>query len=545
MKTPSGDSLSVWMSISPPDSREHLDRDRIADVCIVGAGIAGLTTAYLLARAKRSVIVLDKGPIGGGQTGRTTAHLSNALDEGFVEIERLHGADGARLAAESHTVAIDRIEAIVDEEQIDCDFERIDGYLFAATGQSADVLDRELQAVHRAGLRDVQMVERAPLSDFDTGPSLRFPRQGQFHPLKYLEGLARAIRREGGHILTGSQVTELQGGRSPRAKTSSGWTVYANAVVVATNTPINDRVAIHTKQYPYMTYVIGARVPQGSVTNALYWDTADPYHYVRLQKREASGDGRDGDILIVGGEDHKTGQAHDADTRYARLAAWARDRFPMLGEIEFRWSGQVMEPVDGLAYIGRNPLDSPNVFIATGDSGMGMTHGTIAGMLLADLIANRENPWAGIYSPSRVRPWASGEYALENLNVARQYADWLTPGEVHSPEEIAPGTGAILRQGLRKLAVYRDENLAFHAHSAVCSHLGCIVSWNNSEKTWDCPCHGSHFDPYGKVIGGPACHHLTPVEGVVPQGEPRGAAREKSLEPHSVPESTGQIRDNS
>jgi len=302
-------------------------------------------------------------------------------------------------------------------------------------------------------------------------------------------------------------VDRIDGGSPARVKTRAGPVVTADAVVVATNTPINDLVAIHTKQAPYLTYAIGAPVPHGAVPKALYWDTGiaaeghpTPYHYIRLQ----AGADTAFDTLIVGGEDHKTGQADDTADRHARLEAWARERFPMIREIRFRWSGQVMEPVDGVAFIGRNPMDEANVFIATGDSGMGMTHGTIAGILLTDLILGRENPWATLYDPSRKTLRAIGQFAKENLNVARQYGDWLTGGDVSSPDEIAPGSGAVVRRGLTKLAVYRDEQGALHERSAVCPHLGCIVDWNHSEKTWDCPCHGSRFDREGRVINGPA-----------------------------------------
>src|SRR4051812_27786788 len=254
----SGQSTSVWMAMTAVPQQTALVDDTNADVCVVGAGIAGMTTAYLLARQGKSVVVLDDGPIAGGQTQRTTAHLSNAIDDRYFEVERLHGPEGARLAAESHTAAIDRIEEIVGQEQVACDFERLDGYLFLAPGQSEEVLDRELAAAHRAGLAGVERLPRAPLAPFDTGPCLRFPRQGQFHPLDYLAGLAHAIRRDGGRIFTGTHAEAIEGGTTARIETSGGPTVTADAVVVATNTPVNDRVAIHTKQAPYLTYVIGA-----------------------------------------------------------------------------------------------------------------------------------------------------------------------------------------------------------------------------------------------------------------------------------------------
>ncbi len=345
-------------------------------------------------------MVLDDGEIGGGMTGRTTAHLTNAFDDRYVEMEKLHGADGSRLIAESHTAAIDKVEAIAREEQIDCGFERLDGFLFVPPDESTDVLNDELKASHRAGLVSVELVQRAPIETFDTGPALRFPRQAQFHPLDYLTGLTRAFTRAGGRIFTGTHATNITGGAEARVETNLGPAVSCDVIVVATNTPVNDRVAIHTKQAAYVTYVIGVSVPKGSVTPALYWDTPDPYHYVRLQTDKNN---PAHEILIVGGEDHKTGQENDGAERFAKLEQWTRERFPQMGEVEYRWSGQVMEPVDGIAFIGPNPLDEDNVFIATGDSGQGMTHGTIAGMLLTDLIQDRKNPWADLYNPSRMK----------------------------------------------------------------------------------------------------------------------------------------------
>ncbi|HUQ87068.1 MAG TPA: FAD-dependent oxidoreductase [Vicinamibacterales bacterium] len=488
----------VWPDTAEVPSFSPLTNDTTADVCIVGAGIAGLTTAYLLTQVGKSVIVVDDGAIGSGQTSATTAHLVNALDDRFFELERLHGERGARLAAESHSAAIDRIESIVARERIACDFIRLDGYLFCAPEHDEAYLDRELEAIHRAGLHNVAKTGRAPLS-FDTGPCLRFPNQAQFHPLKYLAGLAQAIERAGGRIYTGTHADGIDGGDHAAVTTKSG-TVRAGSIVVATNVPVNDRLVVHTKQAPYMTYVIGGLVPRNSVATALYWDTGDPYHYIRLMPSIDA----EHDLLIVGGEDHKTGQAEDIDERHPRLEAWTRERFPMMRDVPYQWAGQVMEPVDGLAFIGRNPLDANNVYMVTGDSGNGMTHGTIAGMLLTDLILGRNNPWSALYDPDRITLRASGEFAKENANVAAQYTDWLTKGDVESTDSIAKDSGAVIRKGAAKVAVYRDATGALHERSAVCPHLGCIVAWNSSEKTWDCPCHGSRFDKFGEVVNGPA-----------------------------------------
>lgn len=509
MKNASEQTRSIWMATDLP-AVPPLTLGAHADVCIVGAGIAGLTTAYCLMKSGKSVIIADNGPPGEGMTGRTTAHLSNALDDRYVEIERLHGQSGAQLAAESHSAAIDWIDMIRMREGIDCEFIRLDGYLFAPSDGSADLIDVEWRAAHRAGLVGVERLDRLPPGLFSTGPCLKFPRQGQCHPLKYLAGLVKTIQRDGGRIFRDAHVVSVETGTQVKVETSQGCAVTADALVVATNSPINNIVTIHTKQAAYISYVIGAKIPARTVPPVLLWDTLDPYHYVRCST-ESTGTPDEQTWLIVGGEDHKAGQANDGEVRHARLEAWARERFPMMGEVGFRWSGQILESVDGLGFIGRNPGDSNHVYIATGDSGMGMTHGTIAGLLITDLIMQRPSPWAPLYDPSRRTMRAAGEFLRESLNMAAQYTDWVTGGDVDSEEQVARGQGAILREGLTKIAAYRDEQGTLHKCSAVCPHLNCIVAWNQTESTWDCPCHGSRFDKFGMVLNGPATDNLAPI----------------------------------
>lgn len=495
-----GHTLSPWMFFRPREF-PPLGAGTRADVCVIGGGIAGVSTAYLLGRKGKRVVLLSATPLGGGMTGRTTAHLSNAIDDRYHEIERLHGEAGARIAAESHSAAIEAIEAIVAQERIDCEFARLDGYLFLPPGGDPDLLEAEFAAARRAGVAGIDWAPSAPMGDFDTGRCICFPMQGQFHPLKYLDGIARAFVREGGRIHCGTHVAGIEGGESPRVVTSDGHVVECHDVVVATNAPISTRVAIHTKQAPYLTYVIGARVPRGSVARALFWDTLDPYHFVRL-------DEPGGELLIVGGEDHKTGQADDAERRWARLEQWMRERFPAAREVLHRWSGQVMETVDGLAYLGREPGEE-HVYLATGDSGMGMTHGTLGAILITDLIHGAETAWASLYDPSRKVPMrAVSTYARENANVAAQFAGYLKAGEAARVEDIPAGEGALVRRGVHTIAVFRDESGVVHEMSASCTHLGCPVHWNDAEKTWDCRCHGSRFDALGEVICGPAIANL-------------------------------------
>ncbi len=506
MRSDSGATESFWVDTVDLVSYPSLTDNARAHVCIIGAGIAGMSAAYMLARAGKVVIVIDDGPIGGGETGRTTAHVSTALDDLYSNLASLFGDDGARLAAESHSAAIQRIEAIAELEDIDCDFERLDGFLFRNPDSKRSLLERELEATHLAGLADTELVDRAPLDAFDTGVALRFPRQAQFHILKYLNGLARAIIRDGGSIYCGTRAKIIEDGTPARVITASGHTIIADDIIVATHSPVNDWMVLHTKQAAYRTYVVALRVPTGSIPRILLWDTGDPYHYVSVHASDKPG--ANYEVLIVGGEDHKTGQARDMDERFSRLEKWTRDRFPMAGELLYEWSGQLLEPVDGLAFIGKNPGSDEHIYVVTGDSGNGITHGTIAGILLTDLIDGHENPWKDIYDPSRINYRSVADYARQNFNVAEQYASWLTSGGVGSVDEIPNDGGAVIRRGMRKIAIYRDRDGAISECSAVCTHLYCIVDWNDTEKSWDCPCHGSRFDPYGKVMNGPAIADL-------------------------------------
>ena len=506
MRSEEGARPSVWDATADIPAFPTLAQDLEADVCVVGAGIAGLTVAYELARAGRRVVVLDDGAVGGGETGRTTAHLATSNDDYYGEIARMHGDEAARLVAESFVAGVDAIERIVRDEGIDCSFQRVDGWWFPADRASAEdrqALEDERDASQQAGLRDVTLVADWPLAQALGGPALRFPRQGQFHIHKYIGGLARAVEKHGGRIFTGAHVSEIadapSDGGPAHVTTDDGRTVRAADVVLATNSPINDRVAMQTKQAPYRTYVIGARVRRGSVPVGLYWDTADPYHYVRLL--DPQGDG-EFDVLIVGGEDHKTGQSDDEPSHFDRLETWTRERFP-IESVDHRWSGQVLEPVDYLAYIGRD-IGMQHVWLVTGDSGNGMTHGTIAGLLLPALIQGADHPWAKLYEPSRVTLKAAPEWIKENLNVAAQYRDLATPGEISDVSEVPAGEGRLLRKGATKLAVYKAPDGAVTVRSAICPHLGCVVDWNAAEKTWDCPCHGSRFGTDGHCINGPS-----------------------------------------
>jgi glycine/D-amino acid oxidase-like deaminating enzyme/nitrite reductase/ring-hydroxylating ferredoxin subunit len=498
-------TISLWASIDVAPDSTPLAQDVTVDVVVVGSGIAGMSIAYELAVAGQRVAVVDRGKIGSGMTARTTAHLSSVCDDYFSNLADLRGTDLARLYYQSHSAAIDRIEAIQDVEHIACDFRRLDGFLFPASGKQEADLDRELDIGLKLGVK-VETTVGLPFAGFSDAPALRYSNQATFHPLKYLRGLASGISARAGRFFSetiAERVEETDGG--VRIATSSGFAVSAKWAVVATNSPINDQVALHTKQAPYRTYAMSFEVGRGVVPDGLYWDTEDPYHYVRLQLGEG-----ECDFLIVGGEDHKTGAADNSEDRFTALTTWTKRLVPGVGVETHRWSGQVMESIDYAGFIGLNP-GNDRVFVVTGDSGEGITHGVVASLLISALIAKVSSPWQELYEPSRKTAAAIGDYLAENATAIKNFAEYLAPGEIDSIDKLAPGQGAILREGLSKVAAFRDEEGTLYKRSAACTHMGCQVQWNSLERCWDCTCHGSHFAVDGTALNGPAVSPLAKI----------------------------------
>lgn len=510
-------TASIWSATASVPPMPPLLADAHADVCVVGAGIAGLTTAYHLAGDGQRVIVLDQAPtLDANQTALTTGHLCDAVDDRYHELERIFGGRGARSAARSHRDAITTIDRICRDERIDCCFEYVDGYLvLGEAARNRGELDRECAAAMRAGF-DVEIVPHAPGAWSGFGRALRFKRQAQFHATRYLAGLLRAVQARGVAVYGGTHVHALHAGTRIRVDTDLGSRVQADSVVVATNTPFNERLLMHSRQSAYRTYAIAARIDRDALPPILLWDTLDPYHYVRTARIDGQ------DWLIVGGEDHRVGQDRHPEQAYAKLEHWMRRWIPAAGPVGHRWSGQVYEPVDALGLFGREPGLGRNVYVATGDSGNGLTHGTLAGLTIADLIAGREAPYASLYDPARIRVDATaiGESVRDGANLTLQYADLVRPGDVPSPAALAPGEGGVVRDGLQAQAVFRDDDGTLHAHSAFCPHLGGVVRFNRAECTFDCPVHGSRFDARsGACLNGPAHRGLSDVRTAPPPSD--------------------------
>ncbi|MFP5288017.1 MAG: FAD-dependent oxidoreductase [Thermoanaerobaculia bacterium] len=473
-----------------------LEGEERVDVAVVGAGITGLTAARLLVAAGKRVAVLEQSRIGSGTTGGTTAHVTQVPDRRYAELVSKFGRDGVRQVVESTRAAMERIASFVEEDAISCDFARIPAYLYTESEDEIFRLQEEVDAAREVGMPAV-FVREVPLP-FPTAGAVRFDNQARFHPLAYLSGLAGKIVERGGRIYEETRVVKVDGDGPLRVETERG-TVTADTVLFATHTPAGFSL-LHAELEPLRSYVLGVRLRNQEPPDGLFFDTADPYNYTRRQE----------DVLIVGGKDHKTGHG-DPDESYRALEEYVRQRWSV-ESIDYRWSAQFYEPPDGLPLIGQ-ALTSSRVFVATGYSGTGMIFGTVGGMLLSDLALEREREWAEVYRTSRVKPLAGGPtIAKLNLEVAADFVkDRLTTHRIEDVSEVPAGEGQVVRLGGEKVAVYREETGKVHAVSPVCTHAGCLVHWNPSEKSWDCPCHGSRFSPDGEVLEGPAVKGLEPV----------------------------------
>lgn len=502
----SDETLSPWHEHAYIGNLPTLQRAHYADVCVIGGGIAGLTTAYLLQQEGSDVCLLERSLLAHGQSGRSTAHLTTVLDKRYSQLIDLHGADNTLLIAESHRESLNIVEKIIRSEKIQCGMKRVTGYLFADRDENLKILQKEYSAAQRAGV-SVYLTERAPLSHFNTGPALAFPQQMQLDPVCYLQTLAEIIVQRGGSIFTNSPVEKIESGIPAKVHVAGGHQVTAASVVIATHTPINDLFSIHSRQAPYRTYVLAFDIARSSVPPGVFWDTSDPYHYIRTVERTD----KNSDLLIIGGEDHKTGQDDHPQHRFDSLEYWARLRFPKARKLLYKWSGQIMESVDGLAYLGRNPMDTENIYVITGDSGNGLTNCTIGARLITDMIAGRKNAYEKIYDPSRIALQSVPALLRENSNVLAQYRDWFRTRTKPDTALMPNGSGTVYRDGLSMIALYKDDNGRTKKLSAACTHLGGIVHWNPVEKSWDCPCHGSRFSSHGDVLEGPATEGLKKI----------------------------------
>jgi glycine/D-amino acid oxidase-like deaminating enzyme/nitrite reductase/ring-hydroxylating ferredoxin subunit len=503
---------SLWRASEPPCLPRTAVADEV-DVAIVGGGITGLTAAYLLKQSGKRVALFERERIGAGETGNTSGHLTYVTDTRINDLVARFGAEAARRVWQGGAAAIDVIESAAGERGIVCGFRRVPGFLctpFFGDDEDAEsalrTLREDADCAAQLGF-DGRLVETGPV----TGrPAVAFADQAVFQPLDYLTGLALAVDGDGSFVREECQVGSVI--QDPLAVIVDGQTVACTDLVIATHVPLvgirglAGATLFQTKIYPYSTYVLGARLDDRStLMPGLYSDISNPYYYLRVHD---AGGRR---YAIFGGEDHKTGQASDTASRYERLADAFRRLVPD-AHIERRWSGQVIETSDGLPYVGQV---ADHQYVATGYAGNGLTFGTLAGMMMRDAILGASNPWAALFDPRRK---ASSFAALstvvaENVDYPlHMIADRLRQSDASGVENVPRGKGKVITRQGQRVAVHRRDDGEVVMVSAVCTHMGCLVRWNDAERTWDCPCHGSRFTPEGLVLGGPAEAPLEPID---------------------------------
>ena len=501
----------VWQADVEAPHYPALDTDLRVDVLVVGGGITGVTAAVMLRRAGRTVALIERGEIGGGETGHTTAHITYATDTRLTELVKRFGRDHAQAAWDAGHFAMEQIADIVASEGIDCELQRVPGYLTATGDADLHVQAKELEAEAALAVElgfDAAYVESAPLLH---RPAIRFANQLKFHPLKYHHALAQRIPGDGSHIFERTEAGEFCAERGHVI--ANGHRIRFSYVVFATHLPLRGRTSaistalLQTKLATYSTYAVGAKLAGGQAPEALFWDTGDPYLYLRVDRRAGGG------YVILGGADHKTGQEENTEKPYATLEHALHKIWPD-AVIDHRWSGQVIESVDGLPYVGET---SELQFVATGFGGNGLTFGTVAAIMARDRVLGLRNPWENLFSVERKEFSSLWNYLKENKDYPYYLAKSQLAGTAgDSIEAVGCGEGKILRLYGQKVATYRDEQGAVTTLNPICTHLGCTVTWNSAEKTWDCPCHGSRFTTKGGVISGPAMKPLANANVPVP-----------------------------
>lgn len=482
-----GRAVSLWIATAGATGYPPLTADVEVDVAVIGAGIAGLTTALALKRAGQRVAVLEAARVGTGVTGHTTGKVTSLHRLVYTELTRSHGAGTARVYGEANQAAVAHVARVVAEEEIECDFGSVANYTYAETDTTLPLVREEAELAARLGLPAAFTTE-VPLP-FGVKGAVRFDGQAQLHAVKYLQGLARAVHGGGSAVFEESFAQAFHDGSPAVVDTGMG-SVRAREVVVATNTPFGDQGAFGARCYPHRSYLVASRT-EGQGPDGTFISVDEPMRSI------LSIDVDGWHYVLVGGEGHRVPAAGDTTERYRRLAAFSRDRLGT-GDVAFRWSTQDAMPVDGLPYVGRMSADVSHIFVITGLRKWGLTNGTAAALMLTDILSGRQNEWASAFDSTRPAPRSAPMESREGASGAEAAG---------GPK---PGEGTVVDIAGEKTAVYVDPAGGVHALSAVCTHLGCTVEFNAADLTWDCPCHGSRFAVDGAVIQGPATRNLAP-----------------------------------
>jgi glycine/D-amino acid oxidase-like deaminating enzyme/nitrite reductase/ring-hydroxylating ferredoxin subunit len=486
---------SLWIDHAPKTGHPSLERDLEVDVAVVGGGIAGVTTALLCKRDGLRVAVLEKGAVSGAATGMSTAKASALQETLLSQVRRTSGREALVAYAQANAAAIERMEALVREHGIECSWERVPDFTYAADESQVSSVDQVVEAGREAGL-PVERVTDVPLP-FDVPAAARLDGQAQFQPAAYTRALAGLVDGDGSSVFESTMVTGLSEGEPHEVHVEGGVTVRARHVVVATQYPLLDRGVFFARLEATRSYIVAGR-PGVPPPDATLITAGQPTRSVR----------RWGEWLLIGGEGHQTGASKAEPERYEQLMEFGRRHFAV-EDFPYRWSTQDGMPVDHVPYIGRYHPRAERLWVAGGFQKWGMTNGTVAAMVLSDLIAGRENPHAEHFDPNRARVRSAPKFAQMNLLVGMHFVgDRLMPADASSADDVPPGEARVVRSGLGKVGVYRDEDGGLHAVSLRCTHLGCLTKWNDAERSWDCPCHGSRFDPDGNVLAGPATRPL-------------------------------------
>lgn len=491
-----GKPVSLWIATTPETNFDALAGGLTVDVAVLGGGITGIVTALLLKKAGRSVALIEAGRVVKSVTGNTTAKITSLHGLIYDHLISQFGQENAQRFADAQQAAIERIASLVKEYSIDCDFARTDAYTYTEDENELELITKEVEAARRLGL-PVEYAETSPLP-FDIKGAVRFTNQARFHPRKYLLALAGEISGGGSYIFEETRALDIEEeDKGCRVQTTRGM-ISARDVVLATHFPFYDHGMYFARMHPKRSYVLGCRL-RGSTPEGMFITAGSPFHSFRPNPSDDRGQ-----IWMVGGENHKTGEGGDTSERYKRLELYARETFDV-ESIEYRWSTQDNVTVDKVPYIGKSTPATEHVYVATGFGGWGMTNSHAAAMILTDMIAGHENPWAEVFDPNRIKPVTSAkDFVAENVDVAKRFvADRVNVPEEEGTADVLEGEGRVVELNGERVAVCKLEGRV-HAVSATCTHMGCIVNWNSAERSWDCPCHGSRFNYDGHVIQGPA-----------------------------------------